>query len=76
MTFSYNKSGIALLAIVFLVPISVSATDTLTKEATYYSDVFQGEQTANGDTFDQGVYSAAMCDVPLGQYLYVSKGNT
>jgi rare lipoprotein A (peptidoglycan hydrolase) len=76
MIFSYSKRSISLLSVVLLFPVSLFAAETLTKEATYYSDVFQGEITANGDTFDQGVYSAAMCDIPLGQYLYVSKGNT
>ncbi|GAB0174887.1 MAG: hypothetical protein HHAS10_07660 [Candidatus Altimarinota bacterium] len=65
-----------MLPVVLVIPLQLFATETITKEATYYSDSFQGGHTANGDTFDQNSYSAAMCDIPLGQYLHVSKGNT
>jgi rare lipoprotein A len=61
----------------FGLAISIDASaSTLIKEATWYSDSFDWGQTANGDIFDQKGYSAAICDIPLGQYLYVSKGNT
>jgi rare lipoprotein A len=76
MIFSFPKRSLALLLAFCIFPISLFAADTLTKEATYYADAFQWLRTANGDTFDQNAYSAAMCDVPLGQYLYVSHGNT
>ena len=50
--------------------------DALTKEATYYSDSFDGGTTANGEKFSQNDFSAAICDIALGQYLYVSTGST
>ena len=59
-----------------LILISSVSAGTLTREATWYSESFDGGTTANGDTFDQRGYSAAICDVPLGHYLYVSKGGT
>jgi hypothetical protein len=50
--------------------------ETLVKEATFYSDSFDGNQTANGDRFDQKWYSAAICNIPLDQYIHVSNGRT
>ena len=76
MIFSYKESKFVLMTL-FLIPISSFAVgETYTKEATFYSDSFIWGGTANGDIFDQNVYSAAICDIPLGQYLYVSKWNT
>jgi uncharacterized protein YkwD len=49
---------------------------TLRKEATFYSDNFDWGQTANGDIFHQTDFSAAICDIPLGRLLYVSKWGT
>ena len=73
MIFSYKESKFVLMTL-FLIPITGFAVgETYTKEATFYSDSFQGGGTANGDIFDQNVFSAAICDIPLGQYLYVSK---
>ncbi len=51
-------------------------SDTLSKEATYYSDVFEWGSTANGEIFSQSNYSAAICGTPLSRLLYVSKGWT
>lgn len=64
MIFSFPKRSLALL-LTFCVFPSIFAAETFTKEATYYADAFQWLRTANGDTFDQNAYSAAMCDVPL-----------
>ena len=48
----------------------------LTKEATFYSDAFDGAYTANGDIFDQKWFSAAVCDIPLWRFLYVARWGT
>ena len=48
----------------------------LTKEATFYSDAFDGAYTANGDIFDQKWFSAAVCDIPLWKFLYVARWGT
>lgn len=45
-------------------------------DATYYSDDFEGGYTANGDVFSQSNHSAALCAEELGQFIYVSRGNT
>lgn len=42
-----------------------AAQDTIVRDATFYSDGFNGEHTANGDTFYQTGYSAAICDLDL-----------
>ena len=73
MIFSFFRRGTFLLLL--LLSTSVWA-DTLTKEATYYSDSFDGGTTANGEKFSQNDFSAAICDMALGQYLYVSTGST
>jgi uncharacterized protein YkwD len=70
----HYKIGALLLS--FFVPFVTDGAETFTKEATFYSDYFDGRRTADGDTFDQTGYSAAICSMPLGQYLYVSKGGT
>ena len=72
MIFSYIRRGVFLSLLIL--STSVFA-DTLTKEATFYSDSFEGGGTSNGDTFSQSDFSAAICDMPLGQYLYVSTGS-
>ena len=54
----------------------LSFADTMTKEATFYSDNFDGGSTSNGDRFSQKAYSSAVCGIDLGQYLYVSKWGT
>lgn len=60
----------------FVFSSNIVFADTATKEATYYSDAFEGSHTSNGDTFHQSGYSAALCDVPLGSYVYASYGST
>lgn len=77
MIFSYLSPRIAFLALSFLL-ISTQPlfAETVSKEATFYSDSFDGGSTANGERFSQIEHSAAICGMDLGQYLYVSKGNT
>jgi hypothetical protein len=73
MIFSFSRK---VILPIFLLGMSISldiSAVTLTKEGTFYSDSFDWGQTANGDIFDQKSYSAAICDIPLGQYLYASK---
>ena len=45
-------------------------------QATYYSDSLEGGLTANGNIFSQNTHSLAACDIPLGQYGYISRGGT
>ncbi|MBP9779585.1 hypothetical protein KBD33_03100 [Candidatus Gracilibacteria bacterium] len=45
-------------------------------DATYYSDAFEGSNTANGSLFSQKTHSSAMCDIQLGSYVYVQSGQT
>lgn len=74
MFFSNLHSRMALLLLsLFLISTENLFADTVTKEATFYSDSFDGSSTSNGDRFSQNTYSAAVCGVDLGQYLYVSK---
>jgi uncharacterized protein YkwD len=60
-----------LILSLFLVPVN-----SFTLEATYYADSFEWGGTADGSKFSQEVFSAAACDVELGQYGYVRYGNT
>lgn len=77
MFFSHFFRRIAFLSLsVFLISADLLFADTLSKEATFYSDSFDGGSTSNGRTFDQTKYSAAICGIDLGQYLYVSYGGT
>lgn len=45
-------------------------------EATYYADSFEGKSTSNGSRFSNSGYSAAICDLDLGQYAYVQYQST
>jgi rare lipoprotein A len=57
--------------------IALSFTPSLLAfDATYYSDSFEWQGTANGDMFSQNTFSAAICDAPLGGYAYVSTAST
>ncbi len=49
---------------------------TLSKEATYYADSFEGSRTSNGEIFSQDGFTAAMCDISLGKNVYIASGNT
>ncbi len=72
--FSSRLFLLSILSVGFSVDLVAAAT--LTKEATFYSDAFEGGSTANSDIFHQSNHSAAICDIPLGRFLYVSKWGT
>lgn len=74
MFFSFSSR--VSLSLILTLPLSLYQVyaDTIKKEATYYSDVFEGGSTANGEVFSQSNYSAAICGTPLGRLLYVSRG--
>lgn len=44
-------------------------------EITYYADIFEWRNTANGNIFLQGNFSAAVCEIPFNTLLQVGKGN-
>lgn len=67
---------IAQFLVFFFASLSISQlsfAETVTREATFYSDSFDGGSTSSGDRFSQNVYSAAVCGIDLGQYIYVSR---
>lgn len=46
-------------------------------DVTYYADMFEGRNTANGNIFSQKYFSAAKCNIPLNtliQVVYENKG--
>lgn len=47
----------------------------LQKEVTYYADMFEWRNTANGDVFSQENFSAAICDTPLWSLIQVRANN-
>lgn len=49
---------------------------TLSKDATFYSDSFEGGNTSNNEIFHQDGFTAAVCDIALGKNIYVSSENT
>ncbi len=73
MIFSFLRTFIILALFLLSAPLYA---ETFSREATFYSDSFDGGSTSNGRTFDQTKYSAAICGIDLGQYLYVSYGGT
>lgn len=76
MFFSFSSRFLFFSILTISIPANLVFADTVRKEATFYSDAFEGSRTANGDTFHQASYSAALCDVPLGSYVYASYGST
>ncbi|MBP6981407.1 hypothetical protein KBB25_01380 [Candidatus Gracilibacteria bacterium] len=64
-----------ILSLILLSPLSVFG-DQIFRDATYYSDNFEGGFTSNGDVFSQSHFSAALCGTDLGQYLYVHTSST
>lgn len=42
--------------------------------ASWYGPGFEGNPTASGDIFDSSLYTAASLDLPLGTWLYVTRG--
>lgn len=74
MIFSHFSRRIAFLALsLLLISTQPLFAETVMREATFYADSFDGGSTANGERFSQAEHSAAICDMSLGQYLYVSK---
>ncbi|MDD5198011.1 MAG: CAP domain-containing protein [Candidatus Gracilibacteria bacterium] len=45
-------------------------------DITYYSDIFEGRKTSNGNLFSQEYFSAAVCEIPFNTLLQIGKGNT
>jgi rare lipoprotein A len=43
--------------------------------ASYYAEKFKGRETANGETFDQGLMTAACNVLPLGTWIRVTNLN-
>lgn len=73
MFFSFSLRFFLLSILPFSILLNSTFADTITKEATFYSDAFEGSSTSNGDIFHQSEYSAAVCDIPLGRLVYASK---
>lgn len=56
-----------------------SVDDTVTEypnKGTYYHNKFEGRKTANGEIFDQNLFTAAHWKIPLGTYVMVTNQNT
>jgi rare lipoprotein A (peptidoglycan hydrolase) len=62
--------------IFFCIAVLFVPSIALGMEATYYADAFEGGGTAYGNIFSQSNHSAAICGLPLGQLVYVSRGET
>lgn len=62
--------------ILFVLLFLISVSQIFAFDATYYDDSFEWQWTANGDVFSQNTFSAAICDIPLGGYAYVSTAST
>ena len=65
MFFSFSSRYFSLSLLICGVFASPIFAHALIREATFYSDSFEGGSTANGDIFHQSDYSAAICDIPL-----------
>ncbi len=76
VVFTYFLDTMILRYLSFLMLSFVFFGSWFALEATYYSDSFEWWSTANGDIFSQSGHSAAACDIPLGQYGYISRGGT
>lgn len=72
MVFSFSRKALFLVFLTISIPVFAATT---TREATFYSDSFDGGTTSNGRPFDQRNFSAALCGEQLGQYFYVSTGS-
>ena len=66
----------ATFIILILLPSFVFAEGTIVRDATYYSDSLEGSYTSNGEVFSQNTDSAAICDLPLGQWYYMQGAST
>ncbi len=56
-----------------------SVDDTVTEyphKGTYYHNKFEGRKTANGEIFDQNLFTAAHWKIKLGTYVLVTNQNT
>lgn len=52
---------------------TITGTST---DITYYADMFEGRNTANGNIFSQTNFSAARCETPFNTLLQVGNNNT
>ena len=64
--------GFFLLSLVGCSMNSFSPEDSQTMKCSYYSDKFEGRQTANGEIFSQDEMTAAHRYLPFGSRLFVS----
>lgn len=56
-----------------------SVDDTVTEyphKGTFYHDKFEGRKTANGEIFDQNLFTAAHWKIEMGTYVMVTNKNT
>lgn len=60
------------LGIGILLALGASAALAKTGFAVYYSDKYQGRQTANGEIFDQKIFTAAHNELPYGTLVKVT----
>jgi rare lipoprotein A len=63
-----------------IVPLAFTATvlvqsSVLAETATYYSDAYQGQSTASGETFNTWSYTAAHPSLPFGTWVQVTNLN-
>lgn len=78
------RPHIFLLLLLTLLPPSLhsqnySVDDTVTEypnKGTYYHNKFEGRKTANGEIFDQNLFTAAHWKIKLGTYVMVTNRNT
>lgn len=74
----------ALMFTLLLVPMALwaqkySVEDTVTEyphKGTYYHNKFEGRKTANGEIFDQNLFTAAHRTIKMGTYVMVTNQNT
>ncbi|WP_299486050.1 septal ring lytic transglycosylase RlpA family protein [Acaryochloris sp. IP29b_bin.137] len=64
----------------FIVPLTLAASvfvqpAALAQTATYYSDYYQGRQTASGEIFDTWSNTAAHPNLPFGTWVQVTNLN-
>ena len=73
-----------LTIITLIFPLTIGAQrfpvdDTITEyphKGTFYHDKFEGRKTANGEIFDQNLFTAAHWKIKLGTYVMVTNRNT
>jgi len=67
-----NTLAIAILCLTFTSVVWAAPELAQEGSAVYYSDIFQGKPTANGDIFDQQAMTAAYKSAPFGTKLKVT----